>query len=193
MTCETVVRDRVLIERVTEKATDVVIEEQVFESVVVSEDGAIDVVEVLGETRVIETSRDVAIIEVGGRQGVPGPPGPAGGPDVQRAAGEPMSALRVVYESEGDVFLLDPTISAEVHALLGITTMAAGSAGATVSVRTLGSIDDAGWNWSEGLVFAGPNGTLTQTPPSSGWEIVIGYAPSPTRLNLTLDEPVLLA
>ena len=122
--------------------------------------------------------------------------GVAGNPrinaQVRRPAAETISALRVVYESDGAVSLLDPTDDDHVAALLGLAITAAGI-GADIVIRTGGTVDDAGWSWSEGFVFAGPNGTLTQTPPAAGWEIVIGYAPSATRLNLTFDEPVLLA
>lgn len=76
--------------------------------------------------------------------------------------------------------------------MLGVS-ITAGDAGAAISIKAGGSIDDAGWSWSPGFVFAGLNGALTQVPPATGWEIVVGYAPSPTRLNLTFDEPVKLA
>lgn len=76
--------------------------------------------------------------------------------------------------------------------MLGIS-ITAGDAGSAISIKAGGSIDDAGWSWSPGFVFAGPSGALTQVPPATGWEIVVGYAPAPTRLNLTFDEPVKLA
>lgn len=110
--------------------------------------------------------------------------------NVRRPAAEPVSALRVVFESPGGVAHLDPGEDDQVAAMLGLS-ITAGSG--EIVVRTSGTIDDAGWSWVEGFVFAGPDGTLTQTPPTAGWEIVIGYAPSATRLNLTFDEPVKLA
>ncbi|HEY3434246.1 MAG TPA: hypothetical protein VGK41_01200 [Solirubrobacterales bacterium] len=133
-------------------------------------------------------------VGVGGKQGLPGPPGPVGPPGdaaITRPAAETISALRVVYEGADGVALLDPTQEAHVLALLGLS-ITGGSAGDDITILRGSAHDDAGWNWNPGLVFAGPNGTLTQTPPTSGWEIVVGYAPSPTRLNLTFDEPILL-
>lgn len=111
---------------------------------------------------------------------------------VRRIAGDTVSALRVVFEDETGIAHLDPTDDDQVAALIGIS-ITAGEEGAEIRVRTSGTIDDAGWSWTPGFVFAGADGTLTQTPPVAGWEIVIGYAPSATRLNLTFDEPVLLA
>ena len=113
------------------------------------------------------------------------------GPE-RRPAAATVSALRVVTESASGVSPLDPTDDGQVAGLLGVS-ISAGDAGDEIRIKTGGTIDDAGWSWVPGFVYAGPNGTLTQTYPDSGWEIVIGYAPSATRLNLTFDEPVKLA
>lgn len=123
--------------------------------------------------------------------------GVAGGPMVSlapviRPAAATVSALRLLSESGAGVSHLDPSDDDSVAGMLGVS-LTAGSAGAEIKIKTGGTIDDAGWSWSPGFVFAGPGGSLTQTPPASGWEIVVGHAPSATRLNLTFDEPVKLA
>ncbi|WP_158892505.1 MULTISPECIES: hypothetical protein [unclassified Pseudomonas] len=126
-----------------------------------------------------------------GAQGRQGAIGPSGGSAVTRTAGVALSALYAVYERGGQVFPLDPTNPGQALLLLGITTTAA-AAGGSVDVQRLGTIDDDGWTWSEGLVFVGPGGRLTQEAPATGWEIVLGSAPAPTRLNLDIDEPLWL-
>lgn len=108
----------------------------------------------------------------------------------QRTTGESISALRVVYELEGVVYKLDPSTD-YVQALLGLTVTAAGSGG-TLKVQRSGTVNNDTWEWSEGLVFLTGDGQLTQVPPTTGWEVVVGYAPSARRLNLSFDEPVLL-
>jgi len=118
-------------------------------------------------------------------------PTPVGGGQSVRIAGEVISALRVVYESSDRVFKLDQT-SNNVQGLLGITVTAA-QEGGSIKVQRDGTIETPGWTWAEGLVFLGMDGLLTQVVPTTGWEVVVGYAPSPTRLNLDFDEPVLLA
>ncbi len=130
-------------------------------------------------------------IQVENADGVAGDPIVSLAPLVRPAAAT-VSALRLVSEGADGVRHLDPTDAASVAGMLGIS-ITAGDAGAAISIKAGGSIDDAGWSWSPGFVFAGPNGALTQAPPTTGWEIVVGYAPSPTRLNLTFDEPVKLA
>ena len=130
-------------------------------------------------------------IEVDNGDGVAGDPVVSLAPLVRPAAAT-VSALRLLSEGADGVRHLDPADAASVAGMLGIS-ITAGDAGSAISIKAGGSIDDVGWSWSPGFVFAGPNGLLTQSPPTSGWEIVVGHAPSATRLNLTFDEPVKLA
>ena len=111
-----------------------------------------------------------------------------------RRAAATVSALRLVSEQADGVRPLNPADDDSVAGMLGVTITAADE-GDMVRLRSLAgdSITDAAWAWTPGFVFAGPNGTLTQIVPVAGWEIVVGYAPSPTRLNLTFDEPLKLA
>lgn len=141
-----------------------------------------------------QTDRDFTLtfLEVWGTGSLP-PPLPTGGEAVTRVAGETVSALRAVYERAGRVYLLDPASpSAPVGLFLGITT-SAGSAGTAVVIQRAGTLDDPSFDWAEGLVYVGLGGRLTQVYPATGWELVVGASPQPTRLNLDFDEPVLLA
>lgn len=133
----------------------------------------------------------IVLVGERGRQGEQGPPGPAGGSAVQRTAGETLSALVAVYEQAGQVFALDPQHPTHAQLLLGVTLTAA-TAGGLITIQRMGTLDDAGFAWAEGLVFVGAGGQLTQEPPTTGWEIVLGAAPAPTRLNLDIDEPLWL-
>lgn len=129
-----------------------------------------------------------------GQRGAPGQrgaDGSAGGQTVTRQAGEEVSALRVVYESQARAYLIDPESDTSLQ-MLGIS-LTTGSAGADLTVQTIGAIDEPSWKWSQGPVFAGPSGTLTQIPPTTGWELVVGFASSPTRINIDFREPVFLA
>ena len=54
-----------------------------------------------------------------------GPPGPPGGVVIQRSAGHLISALRVVYEASGLVYVLDYRDAAHIDLLVGITMTAA--------------------------------------------------------------------
>ncbi|WP_231656668.1 hypothetical protein [Pseudomonas californiensis] len=102
-----------------------------------------------------------------------------------------VSALRVLYESQAKVFTVNP-LTESVQQVIGVS-ITGGSPDSEITIQTMGFIDDLAWSWTEGLVFCGPDGSLTQIPPTAGWELVVGFASSATRLNLDFDEPVLLA
>lgn len=129
-----------------------------------------------------------------GQRGAPGRPGTDSGGGVQtivRTSGETISALRIVYESQQLAHPANPATESVFQALgLSITSA---SIGTDLTIQTQGFVDDSSWNWTEGHVWCGPNGILTQTPPTSGWDFIIGFATSATRLYIDLNEPVLLA
>lgn len=129
-----------------------------------------------------------------GQRGAQGRPGTDSGGGIQsiiRIAGESVSALRVVFERNAKAYIVDPQTESVFQALgVAITS---GSIDSELTIQTQGFIDDASWSWSEGIVWCGPNGILTQTPPVDGWDFIIGFATSATRLYIDLNEPVLLA
>lgn len=131
---------------------------------------------------------------IAGQRGAPGRPGTDTGGGIQtivRTTGTTISALRIVFESQARTFPVDPQTISVFQALgLAITSAATGT---QISIQTQGFIDDSSWSWTEGIVWCGPNGVLTQTPPTSGWDFIIGFATSATRLYIDLNEPVLLA
>lgn len=134
---------------------------------------------------------ETTVVIASGEQGPPGIPGPAGGQVLERTAGELLSALRAVFEdAAGRVWLADATEAGEVFTLLGVTTTAA-DAHQQVLVQRLGAIDDAAWGWTPGVrVYLGAAGQLTQTPPATGFDVLIGVALSPTRLLLSIQDPI---
>lgn len=100
-------------------------------------------------------------------------------------AGEAISALRLVYLHNGEVYLADNTDELSAQLLLGITTTAAGSSGVQVTINMGGLITDAGWSWSPGPLFLGTGGQLTQVPPSeNAFVVFVGVATSATTINL---------
>lgn len=121
-----------------------------------------------------------------GRQGIPGP---AGGSAFERIAGQIISALRAVYELEGQVFILDYHDADHVDLLLGITLTAA-QASEPINVQRSGVLEDAGWSWTAGPVWLGVDGALTQAPPADGFDVLIGSAVSATRLILNIQDPI---
>lgn len=127
----------------------------------------------------IEIEAPIEEIEIGmpGPPGKPGPPGPAGGSSVERTAAESLSALTIVWEdADGKVSALDNKDAAHIDMLCGLTITATPSAGEAVLVQLSGAVDISGLGLVPGRVWLGPNGTLTQTPPEDGFDVLIGRA-----------------
>lgn len=141
---------------------------------------------------VVEPRQAPVVVVAAGRQGPsgrPGEPGPAGGSAFQRTAGEALSALRAVYELDGQVRYLDYRDEDNIDLLLGLTLTAA-NLGEQTNIQRSGPIDDSGWSWTPGPVWLGAAGALTQTPPADGFDVLIGAAVSATRITLNLQQPI---
>lgn len=118
-----------------------------------------------------------------------GQPGPAGDTTVSRIAGMPISALIVVWENPaGEVRGLDYRDVDHIDLIAGIATTAAPDAGATVQVQLLGVVDISGLGMVPGRVWLGPNGTLTQSPPADGFDVLVGRVVSGQRLYLSFTD-----
>lgn len=129
---------------------------------------------------------------VPGPRGIQGIPGPAGGTAFTRQSNAALSALRVVWEDEaGVVYHLDHDDDAHIDLIAGLTITGTSAPG-DVTVQRSGPVDDAAWSWTPGRVWLGPAGTLTQTPPADGYDVLVGHAASPTRLYLDIQDPIQL-
>lgn len=144
---------------------------------------------------IIEVDIDVEVLEAAaqgprGPQGIPGPPGPAGGTSHVRNSAAALSALLVVWEDElGVVRPLDSTDEDHIDLLCGLTITGTSSVG-PVTVQRTGAVDDTAWAWTPGRVYLGAGGSLTQTPPNNGFDVLVGVAVSPTRLILDFQDPI---
>lgn len=135
---------------------------------------------------VLATARASVVLEVFG-----GAPGPAGGPGAQGSAGpggaqdliasSAIGGHRAVYiDQAGQAALADYT-TLPPGVQLALTTTAA-VAGDPQSVRLFGLVEESSWAWTEGPVFLGALGTLTQTAPVGGTIVQVGSSAGLTAL-----------
>jgi len=145
------------------------------------------------QSQVVVAEEEVTTVVIAeGAQGLPGPPGPPGGGGdqyVTRTAGQTISANRVLYDRAGLVYPLGQADAENIYAILGLA-VSAGQTGAQISVQRSGTVTDSGWFWAYGRVYLGANGQLTQTPPSSGFSVLIGFAATATSINLSINDPI---
>lgn len=72
-------------------------------------------------------------------------------------------------------------------------TLGAVSSGTITKVVTSGGIIEPSWAWVEGLpIFVGVLGNLTQIPPTTGFQLIVGVATSPTSIFVSIRQPIIL-
>ena len=142
------------------------------------------------ETVACFARQEVQLIAQGPR-GARGLPGASGGASFIRVSGQPLSALKVVWEdASGAVRLLDYRDDAHIDLLSGITITAASSAGQEVTLQAGGVLDIAGLAMTPGRVWLGADGALTQTPPASGFYVLLGRAFAPNRMLIEIGDNI---
>ena len=131
--------------------------------------------------------------EAQGPAGPAGPVGPAGATYMTFAAGAALGGHKVVKAGPlGAVYYADSDYPVDAGGVLGVT-MHAVLSGDPVNVQAAGELEEVSWSWTPGLpVFLGPLGTLTQTPPATGFQLVIGVASAPTKLVISIKQAIIL-
>lgn len=126
-------------------------------------------------------------------QGPAGPPGQSGANYIAFYADGPISGHRMVKSTvAGKVGYTSSSLQADANTVLGMTLNAA-SADGVVNVQTSGPVTEPTWNWTPNLpVFLGVSGAMTQTPPATGFQLVVGIATAPTTLVLGIKQPIIL-
>lgn len=147
------------------------------------------------EDVLLEPVETVVLLEAA-QQGPPGPPGAPGQAGVSYVtflASGPLGGHRAVratfarhaqYSDNDDV--------AGAASVLGITLHAA-DAEAPVNVAASGEIVEPSWAWAvDAPIFVGGAGVLTQVPPTTGFQLVVGVATSPTSMLVSIKQPIIL-
>lgn len=105
-------------------------------------------------------------------------------------AGENISTHRVVKRDSDDKLYYADHTDGEGHIVVGISTHAA-VPDDPLNVQTSGPIQFGGWAWTPSLsVFVSTNGTLTQTPPASGYVLSIGRAITTNIIDILIGKPI---
>lgn len=184
--------------------TDVIYTESDSNVLVESLDGSIDVLitesesssvvsEEESSTEIKTTTDTVTTIE-SISVGPQGPPGTGGtSSDLSIVAAIVLGGHRIVVpDSNGKAIYADNTISSHANKVLGMTTGAVAEGG-TATVKTVGEITEVSWSWTlDTPVWLSANGLMTQTPPTTGFSLIIGFPISETKLFLDLREPIFL-
>lgn len=113
---------------------------------------------------------------------------------ITKIAGEILGGHRIVVTDDNDkAFYADSSNVDHVSKTLGLTI---GSAviSASVIIRTYGEITESSWSWVPDLpIFLnGATGQISQTPPDSGFNLVIGFPSTSISMFIRIGEPIIL-
>lgn len=104
-----------------------------------------------------------------------------------------LSAARVLAVAVGGTQLADKDTLAQQDKILGITITSASVAGEAVTVLGEGYSYDPSYSFTEGPVWLGNSGVLTQVKPITGILIQLGVAISATELYFDIGLAIKLA
>ena len=154
--------------------------------------GAIEIIPDTSTIEILYSNPAVAIEVI--QQGPPGVDGEDGG-SIDTTSGESLSSNRLVYveKSDGKVYYADNTNTDHLHSVLGITQTAVG-AEESVNVLYFGLKTNTGWAWNMTIdtsLYLSTNGLLTQTPPTTGFLMPVGFATTATTAFIRLDTPTI--
>lgn len=153
---------------------------------------SVEILDIPPVVEILELPPIIEILEVG-VQGPPGPPGQSGVGYVTYLAQGPLGGHRAVCAAFSlYVRYADHNSLPDATAVIGITLNAAAD-NDLINVATSGEIIEPSWSWAEGLpIFVGANGALTQVPPTSGFQLIVGVATSPTSILVGIKQPIIL-
>jgi hypothetical protein len=151
-----------------------------------------ELVTVDGDEAVIVTREpEITLLDVG-TQGPPGQPGEVGQAYVEFAAAVALGGHRAVRLLNGEAIYADHSVIGDANAVLGITRGAA-AAGVLAQIQFAGLMTEPSWTWTPDLpVFVGLAGVLTQTPPTSGFSLIVGIATRSDQIFIGAKAPIVL-
>ena len=128
-----------------------------------------------------------------GIQGEKGEQGDVGSSAVLHTvtAGEILFGHRVVRIANGMAYVTNCLDRNHVGEAIGLTTGAA-TVGQQVQIQLSGILTEDSWNFFPGRVYLSQTGTLTSTPPTSGFLQLVGRAISPQTILILLPNPIIL-
>ncbi len=155
----------------------------------------VQVVEAEETRQIIEVSAEQVVIIEPSSVGLQGPPGEPGDLiDTHHLAGQALGGHRgVIVGGDNKVYYGDQANLSHFNRVLGVTTGAVAQDD-RASVRVGGVMTEPSWNWDlDKFIYLGSSGLLTQTPPTTGFLLELGWPVNTTSIMVDIKLPVFLA
>jgi hypothetical protein len=114
-----------------------------------------------------------------------------GSNQIRKIAAATLNGHRAVaIQPDGRLIHADNLNPDHRDATLGIIASATPIDGEAI-IYTFGSLTEPSWQWlPQRLLFLGANGQITQTPPTTGFLLVLGKAVTPTEILIQLQPTI---
>ena len=107
-------------------------------------------------------------------------------------AGQVLGGNRLVYYDSGKVYYYDQLDTSLWGKLVGFTKASANTDEQVIVVKA-GKMNNPGWGLIQNTVYyAGSNGLILSTPPTTNMDIPVGLALDSDNLDINIFEQVLL-
>jgi len=108
-------------------------------------------------------------------------------------AAEDLGGHRIVVALGSQIAYADNTVASHSSIVTGITTQAVLS-GEAVNVTISGEVSEGSWSWTlDKPIFLTANGLMTQTAPSTGFLLQVGYPTSTTSMVVDIKTAIVLS
>jgi hypothetical protein len=144
-------------------------------------------------TSILESVEEVtSILETSPPKGDKGDPGITSGMIVEYPVAYPMSGHRIVVLNENQEAIYASNLNPfHANKVLGMTIGAVISG--NIGIQTGGSLEEPSWNWIIDVpIWLADNGLMTQTPPISGFSLIVGFPVSSTNIFIHIGIPFIL-
>jgi len=108
-------------------------------------------------------------------------------------AGQALSAYKAIApDGSGSFIYADKDTPGHAFIVYGLTKQAINEGSAGIA-QTYGAVENDSWAWEdEKPIFLGNEGELTQTPPVSGFSLVVAYPITTTRAFIDIGFSIML-
>jgi hypothetical protein len=147
-----------------------------------------DTSNVVSENNITDT-----VVSSGGSQGPQGIQGNAFTYEMMMS-GSIMSGHRMVtVNTNGKLIYADSTVPSHASRVIGIIISSV-VVDELTQVYITGSVEEPSWTWDiNEPIYLSTNGQLTQTPPLTGFLLIVGFPITSTKIFIDLVTPIILA
>ena len=117
--------------------------------------------------------------------------GAAGSPKATRVKVEAVEAVSAFDAVTAGGEVADSANTLHAGRIIGVA-VADTAIGFMIKTVNEGEVSNPAWSWTQGNIIFLNGKTLSITPPSTGFRVIIGEAVAPTRICVKVSESIIL-